>query len=68
MSHSDHGITKDKQAQEQPTDKRRARTAHHSESGPSPSREATRDPGLDHAEKTSASRMMTDKRGGASER
>jgi hypothetical protein len=68
MSHSDHGIIKDKQAQEQPTDKRRARTAHHSEAGPSPSREATRDPRLDDAEKTSASGMPRDKRGRAEKR
>jgi len=54
MPHSDHGIIKDEKAQEQPTDKRRAQTAHQSSAGPSASREATRDPRLNDADKTDA--------------
>ncbi len=46
MAHSNHGITKHK-AEEQPADKERARTAHHTESAQSVSREATRNPKLD---------------------
>jgi hypothetical protein len=46
MAHSDHGIVR-RRAEEQPTDKERARTAHHTNSAQSASREATRDPELD---------------------
>ena len=51
MAHSNHGITRPK-GEEQPTDKKRARTAHESDSEQSVSREATRDPSLnDHGGK-----------------
>jgi len=43
MAHSSHGIVRDDKGQEQPADKRRARTAHKSEPENSVSREATRD-------------------------
>jgi len=46
MAHSNQGIVRPK-AEEQPKDKERARTAHHTESAQSVSREATRDPKLD---------------------
>jgi hypothetical protein len=51
MAHSNHGITSQK-AEEQPADKERARTAHHTDSPQSVSREATRDPSSnDHGSK-----------------
>jgi hypothetical protein len=56
MAHSDHGIVKDDKAQEQPTDRKRAQTAHKSQPGKSVSHEATRDPRLNDAEKTPGSR------------
>jgi len=68
MPHSDHGIIKDEKAQEQPTDKRRAQTAHQSSAGPSVSREATRDPRLNDADKTSGSGRTMDKGDRARER
>ena len=40
---SSHGIVRDEKGQEQPADKRRARTAHTSEPENSASREATRE-------------------------
>jgi hypothetical protein len=46
MAHSNQGIARPR-AEEQPTDKERARTAHHTDSKQSVSREATRDPQLD---------------------
>ena len=46
MAHSNQGIIRPK-AEEQPTDKERAQTAHHTGSAKSVSREATRDPKLD---------------------
>jgi hypothetical protein len=68
MPHSDHGIIKDEKAQEQPTDKRRAQTAHQSSPGPSASREATRDPRLNDAEETSGPGRTMDKGNRARER
>lgn len=65
MKHSDQGIVKDEKAQEQPTDKRRAQTAHCSDPKTSASREATRDPRLTDAEKTSGSGMAPDDQGDA---
>jgi hypothetical protein len=65
MAHSDHGIAKDKQAQEQPTDKKRAQAAQKSDPEKSASREATRDPKLNDAEKTPGSGMGPDDRGNA---
>jgi hypothetical protein len=65
MAHSDHGIAKDDKAQEQPTDRKRAQTAHKSQAGKSVSHEATRDPKLNDAEKTPGSGMAPDDRGGA---
>jgi hypothetical protein len=46
MAHSDQGIVRPR-AEEQPTDKKRARSAHQTDSAQSVSREATRDPKLD---------------------
>jgi uncharacterized protein YjbJ (UPF0337 family) len=40
--HSNHGIVKDEKAQEQPTDKERAQTAHKTDANGSVSREETR--------------------------
>jgi hypothetical protein len=51
VTHSDHGIVRDKQAQEQPVDKQRARTAHTTGPDGSVSREATRDQKLDESVK-----------------
>ena len=55
MAHSSHGIVRDDKGQEQPADKRRARTAHQSEPENSASREATRDPGHSDNSKTPGS-------------
>jgi hypothetical protein len=44
MKHSDHGIARDNQGQEQPTDKDRAQTTHETNPHKSVSREETRDP------------------------
>jgi hypothetical protein len=65
MAHSNHGITRDRQAQEQPTDKARAQNAHKSDPKKSASREATRDPKLNDAEKTPGSGMGPDDDGDA---
>jgi hypothetical protein len=51
MKHSDHGIVRDKQAQEQPADKKRAQSAHRTDAKHSVTREATRDRKLIDAEK-----------------
>ena len=56
MRHSNHGIVKDEKAQEQPADKKRARTSHQSDPDKSISREATRDSALTEAEKRRAQR------------
>jgi hypothetical protein len=63
--HSGHGIAQDGQAQEQPVDKERAQTAHHSDPKKSASHEATRDPKLNDAEKTPGSGMSPDDSGDA---
>jgi len=65
MTHSDHGIIKDQKAQEQPADKARAQAAQKSKPGKSTTREATRDPELNDAEKTPGSGMTPDDHGGA---
>ena len=57
MAHSNHGITRDRQAQDQPTDKARAQAVHKSDPKKSVSREATRNPKLNDAEKTPGSGM-----------
>jgi hypothetical protein len=52
MKGSDQGIATDNsRGEEQPTDKKRAQTAHESEPGKSATREETRDPKLDEAQK-----------------
>jgi hypothetical protein len=69
MGHSNQGIVKDQKGQEQPTDKRRAQTAHKTDPNndrkKSVSREATRDPKLSDAEKTPGSGMTPDDHDGA---
>ncbi|KYG25078.1 hypothetical protein SE92_15070 [Bradyrhizobium sp. AT1] len=75
MAHSDHGIVKDKRAEEQPRDKQRAQSVHKTDSQKtdqqktdqtgSPSREATRDPKLNDNSKTPGSGMTPDDSGGA---
>ena len=55
MANSRHGIIRDEKGQEQPADKRRARTAHKSEPENSVSKEATRDPGHRDISKTPGS-------------
>ncbi len=64
-NHSSHGIARDQQAQEQPTDKKRAQSAHHSDPKKSVTHEATRDPKLNDAEKTPGSGMAPDDSGDA---
>jgi hypothetical protein len=63
MKHSSHGIVKDKQAQDQPADKRRAQTAHQTDPKRSTSHEGTRDPRLIDAEKTPGSGTTPDDHG-----
>jgi hypothetical protein len=65
MAHSNHGIARDHQAQDQPTDKARAQAVHKSDPRKSVSREATRDPKLNDAEKTPGSGMTPDDHGSA---
>lgn len=70
MAHSDHGIVKDKRAEEQPRDKRRAQSAQktdpqNADVAGSPSREATRDPRLNDTSKTPGSGMTPDDSGDA---
>lgn len=60
MAHSDHGIVKDKRAEEQPRDKKRAQSVHKTDPKSSPSREATRDPRLSDDSKTPGSGVMPD--------
>jgi hypothetical protein len=64
MKHSDQGIVR-KKAEEQPRDKRRAQTVHKADPDKSVSREATRDPKLNDAEKTPGSGMAPDESGDA---
>jgi hypothetical protein len=63
MKHSDHGIVMDEKSQEQPADKARAQTVHKTDPKKSAPREATRDPGLNDAEKTPGSGTTPDDRG-----
>jgi hypothetical protein len=65
MAHSDHGIIRDKRAEDQPRDKQRAQTAHTAGSKGSPSKEATRDPELTDTGKTPGSGMTPDDSGDA---
>jgi hypothetical protein len=65
MSASDQGIVRDQRGEEQPTDKDRAQTAHKTDPKRSVSREATRDPKLNDAEKTPGSGMTPEDKGGA---
>jgi len=65
MAHSDHGIVKDKRAEEQPRDKQRAQTVHKTDQKDSASREATRDPKLNDHGKTPGSGMTPDDSGAA---
>jgi len=57
MKHSDHGIVKNENAEDQPKDKERAQTAHRTDRRKSVFREATRDPKLSDAQKTPGSGM-----------
>jgi hypothetical protein len=65
MGHSDQGIVMDQKSQEQPADKARVETVHKSDPKKSASREATRDPKLNDAEKTPDSGMAPGDEGGA---
>ncbi|QOZ47076.1 hypothetical protein XH89_29045 [Bradyrhizobium sp. CCBAU 53340] len=66
MAHSDHGIVRDKRAEEQPRDKQRAQTVHKTnQQKGSPSREGTRDPKLNDDSKTPGSGMTPDDSGSA---
>ncbi|WBL80595.1 hypothetical protein I3J27_09280 [Bradyrhizobium xenonodulans] len=65
MAHSDHGIVKDKRAEEQPRDKQRAQTVHKTDPKDSASREATRDPKLNDNGKTPGSGTTPDDSGAA---
>ncbi|WP_024507828.1 hypothetical protein [Bradyrhizobium sp. ARR65] len=64
MKNSGQGIARDK-AEEQPADKKRAQTVHKANPQKSVSREATRDPKLNDAEKTPGSGMTADESGDA---
>jgi hypothetical protein len=65
MGHSSQGIVRDQKGEEQPADKQRAQSVHKSDPQNSVSREATRDPKLNDAEKTPGSGMVPDDHGGA---
>ena len=65
MAHSDHGIVRDKRAEDQPRDKQRAQTVHEADPKGSPSREATRDPELNDDSKTPGYGMTPDDSGAA---
>jgi hypothetical protein len=65
MAHSDHGIVRDKRAEDQPRDKQRAQTVHKTNPKGPPSREATRDPKLTDPNKTPGSGIMPDDSGDA---
>ncbi len=65
MRHSNHGIVRDQKAEDQPADKQRAQSVHKTDPKNSVSREATRDPRLNDAEKTPGSGMVPDDQGGA---
>ena len=51
MKHPRQGIVKDRRAEEQPADKKRAQTVHRTDSDNAVSRESTRDPEMTEAEK-----------------
>ncbi len=63
--HSNHGITKNDNAEEQPADRKRAQAAHHSDPKKSATHQATRDPKLNDAGKTPGSGMTPDEHGDA---
>jgi hypothetical protein len=65
MSPADQGIVRDQRGEDQPADKDRAQTAHKTDPKTSVSREATRDPKLNDAEKTPGSGMTPDDKGDA---
>lgn len=65
MAQSNHGIVRDGRGEEQPTDKSRAQSAHKSDPRKSATREATRDPKLNDAEKTPGSGITPDDQGEA---
>jgi len=65
MAHSNHGIIKDKVAEDQPRDKKHAQTVHEAEPKGSSSREATRDPKLNDDSKTPGAGMTPDESGDA---
>lgn len=65
MSRSDQGIVRNERGEEQPADKDRAQTVHESDPKKSVSREGTRDPRLNDAEKTPGSGMTPDDEGDA---
>jgi hypothetical protein len=65
MSRSDQGIVRNQRGEDQPADKDRAQTAHKTDAKQSVSREATRDPKLNDAEKTPGSGMTPDDKGDA---
>ena len=65
MSAPGQGIVRNQRGEEQPADKERAQTAHRADPKKSVSREATRDPKLNDAEKTPGSGMMPNDRGDA---
>lgn len=61
MKHSHQGIVRDQKGEDQPRDKKRAQTVHKADPGNSVSREATRDPKLNDAEKAPGSRNSHDR-------
>jgi hypothetical protein len=65
VNRSDQGIVRNQRGEEQPADTERAQTAHQADPKRSVSREATRDPKLNDAEKTPGSGMTPDDRGDA---
>jgi hypothetical protein len=65
VSRPDQGVVKDLRGEAQPAEKERAQTAHEADPKKSVSREATRDPRLNDAEKTPGSGMTPDDGGDA---
>lgn len=65
MKHSNQGMLKNQEGQEQPTDKARAQTAHKTHPDKSATHEATRDPKLNDQDKTPGSGMVPDDQGSA---
>jgi hypothetical protein len=65
MAQSNHGMVRDEKGQEQPADKSRAQSVQKSDPRKSATREATRDPKLNDAEKTPGSGMTPDDGGDA---